>query len=90
MLFDFVRYLKFVIMSIHFLLSKYASVLFFSKSNLILLYPYQMKLGGDVLEPSCPSVRMSKFWQGHNFQSVMANNLKLHTLIEHIIEKCSA
>ena len=30
------------------------------------------------------------FCSGHNFQTIKGINLKLHTLIEHIMEKCSA
>ena len=29
------------------------------------------------------------FCLGHNFQSIEASNLKLHTLIDHIMDKCS-
>ena len=39
---------------------------------------------------SCPLLIFTlNFCPGHNFQTVKAINLKLNTLIEHIMEKCT-
>ena len=52
--------------------------------------------GNGILESPCPPVRLSvhpcvtKSCPGHNFISIKASNLKLHTQIGLIVEKCSA
>ena len=61
-------------------------------------YTYIIILGGRGIVESRSSVRPTvppsvcppKFYPVHNFQTIKAINLKLHTLIEHIMKKWNA